>query len=212
MQIDVFQVGPFQENTYLLRKDGNAILVDPGFSNRVEFERFRNALGEQTQLLAVLITHAHIDHVLGIPYIRSNWPDAPVLMGHRDLSLWRNMGVQSVAFGFPQLALGEDPGELLIDQVRSIGPFTFKTLFTPGHSPDHCSFYFDGEEAVFSGDVLFKGSIGRTDILKGDLPTLEASIRTGLYSLPDRVAVYSGHGPATTIGAEKRDNPFVRAV
>lgn len=210
MQIDAFQVGPFLENTYLLRKAGKALLIDPGFSNREEFERFIAALKESDELIAVLITHAHIDHVLGIPFVRGKWPNVPTAMSHKDLSLWRNIGVQSVAFGFPQLALGDDPQEIPVDQLTQIGPFAFQTYFTPGHSPDHVSYYFEEEGVIFSGDVLFKGSIGRTDLLKGHLPTLENSIRSVLYALPEDVKVFSGHGPLTTIGEEKRTNPFVR--
>jgi glyoxylase-like metal-dependent hydrolase (beta-lactamase superfamily II) len=114
-------------------------------------------------------------------------------------------------FGINQGGLDFIPENLPTDDVFEIGSFTFKCLYTPGHSPDHLSLYFEDDGVLLAGDTLFKESIGRTDLYKGSLEVLEKSIREKLYTLPAETVVYPGHGPETNIAHEKKNNPFVQA-
>lgn len=212
MDIQVFTVGPFSENTYMLTRQGESVLVDPGFFDPQEFRVFKEKLAETgSELTAVFLTHAHIDHVLGLQKVLKEF-DVPVYLNHSDLNVWKEFPGQAAMFGFSSMA-GFDftPKELPEQNNFKKGSFQFDVLFTPGHSPDHVSLYFPDESVLIAGDALFKESIGRTDLYKGNLDLLTQSIRTRLYTLPDETVVYPGHGPATTIGHEKKANPFVKA-
>lgn len=210
MQIASFTVGPFAENTYLLTKEKKALLIDPGFFEDHEFDAFRNALNDaDTELLAVVLTHAHVDHVLGLQRVKEAY-DVPVYLSDKDHYLWDHFASQAQMFGFNAKEFDFSPKALEVRQDWEEGPFTFDVRYTPGHSPDHLSLYNKEAELVIAGDALFREGIGRTDLYKGDLKTLEESIRKQLYSLPDKTSVYPGHGPKTTIGYEKKNNPFVK--
>ena len=211
MEIRTFEVGPFAENSYLLTSGDDALLIDPGFSNESEFKRFRSAFANTgTSLRAVLLTHAHIDHVLGLPAVLDAF-DVDIYLNHSDLTPWKNIEQQAAMFGLNADSLDFEPKPLPADQVFEIGSFSMDVLYTPGHAPDHVSLYFENDNALIAGDTLFKGSVGRTDLYKGDSALLKESIRSKLYALPDSTVVYPGHGPQTTIGEEKNSNPFVRA-
>jgi glyoxylase-like metal-dependent hydrolase (beta-lactamase superfamily II) len=209
MKVHRSEVGPFAENTYLLTEKQTMILVDPGFSVESEFSDLRSIIQESdAELKAVILTHAHIDHVMGIHRVRSAF-DVPVYLCHEDLFLWNNFSDQSRMFGLSQPAFGFTPVPLPTEGEITIGDLTLECLFTPGHAPDHLSFYHQKSGALISGDAIFRESVGRTDLYKGDMELLKQSIRQKLFSLPDDTVVYPGHGPATTIGHEKRHNPFV---
>ncbi len=211
MEIITFEVGPFLENTYLLNLAGNSIIIDPGFSSEAEFQQLGDYLLETgSQLEAVVLTHAHVDHVLGLQRLLKGF-DVPVYLNTKDLFLWENFGSQATMFGLRQVGFSFTPEALPEHGVFSIGAFNFECLYTPGHSPDHTALYFDQEEVLIAGDALFRESIGRTDLYKGDFNLLENSIKTKLYTLPEATKVYPGHGPVTTIGHEKMYNPFVKA-
>ncbi|MEX0648708.1 MAG: MBL fold metallo-hydrolase [Balneolaceae bacterium] len=212
MDIRTFTVGPFAENTYLLTKNGRSVLVDPGFYDPAEFRSFRDKLEETgSELSAVLLTHAHIDHILGLEKVLKEY-DVPVYLNHSDLYLWDEFPGQAAMFGFRAAANFDfTPENLPVQKEFEVGPLRFDVLFTPGHSPDHVSLYFPGEGVLIAGDVIFRESIGRTDLYKGDFDLLADSIRRQLYPLPDETTVYPGHGPETTIGHEKKSNPFVKA-
>ncbi|MEQ8577938.1 MAG: MBL fold metallo-hydrolase [Balneola sp.] len=208
MDIKIFEVGPFAENTYLLMDEESAILIDPGFSNETEYQSFKTTLKEAT-LEAIVLTHAHVDHVLGLQRVLKDF-DVKVYVNNDDLFLWNNFGSQATMFGLNQVAFSFTPESLPKDEEFEVGGFKFECLYTPGHSPDHTSLYFKDEDIVIAGDALFNGSIGRTDLYQGSFEVLEQSIKEKLYTLPGNTKVYSGHGPATTIEAEKVNNPFVK--
>lgn len=207
MEIQKFEVGPFLENTYLLTKGDEHLLVDPGFSREPEFQEFKENL--TGTLKAIVLTHAHVDHVLGLKRVLRDF-DVSVYYCKEDRFLWENFGSQSQMFGINQGGLDFIPENLPTDDDFEIGSFKFRCLYTPGHSPDHLSLYFEEENILLAGDALFKESIGRTDLYKGSFEILEESIKEKLYSLPGATVVYPGHGPETTIEHEKKNNPFVQ--
>ncbi|MGM0547177.1 MAG: MBL fold metallo-hydrolase [Bacteroidota bacterium] len=210
MEIISYTVGPFAENTYLLTEEDEALLVDPGFLEDAEYERTKKHLVDgDYSLIAVVLTHAHVDHVLGLQKVRKDF-EVPVYLSDRDRYLWNNFGSQAAMFGFTSDGFSFDPEVLPITDEWSLGNFSFDVRYTPGHAPDHVSLYSKSDGIVIAGDALFKEGIGRTDLYKGDFKVLEKSIREQLYSLPDNTIVYPGHGPETTIGHEKKANPFVK--
>lgn len=211
MQIKKFEVGPFMENTYLLLKNGDGIVIDPGFSNESEFSSFSSFLSQESVTLrAVVLTHAHVDHVLGLRRLLKDF-EVPVYLNIDDLFLWENFGNQATMFGLNQVGFSFTPKALPGNGVFEVEGFVFECLYTPGHSPDHTSLYFEKDNLVIAGDALFRESIGRTDLYRGNFDLLEQSIREKLYSLPEETVVYPGHGPETKIGHEKKYNPFVKA-
>lgn len=211
MEIKIFEVGPFYENTYLLTQNNDALLIDPGFNSEQEYSTFKQFLSSSSStLVAIVLTHAHVDHVLGLQRVLKDF-DVPVYLNTDDLFLWNNFGSQAAMFQLNQVGFSFTPNSLPSSGKFSLNNFEFECLYTPGHSPDHVSLYFSEENFVIAGDALFKESIGRTDLYKGDFELLEKSIKTKLFTLPDETRVYPGHGPSTTIGHEKKSNPFVRA-
>lgn len=210
MNIQTYTVNPFQQNTYALFKEGKAILIDPGFFNASEVNLFLDDLEKhKAELCAILLTHAHVDHILGLQRIKDRF-DVPVYLSHADMHLWENFFSQAAMYGFPATPFDFEPVDYAGEGVFTVGPFSMIVMNTPGHSPDHVSLYFESDGVLIAGDVLFQGSIGRTDLYKGDFDTLAKSIREKLYVLPDDTRVLSGHGPETTIGVEKVSNQFVR--
>ncbi len=210
MEIKCFTVGPFSENTYLLEKDEQAILIDPGFFEPGEYRHFTEELEKSGHdLIAVLLTHAHVDHVLGLEKVLKDF-EIPVYINHTDLYLWNNFSQQAQMFGFRAAGFDFTPEPLPEQKNFKVGNFIFDVLYTPGHSPDHVALYAESYGFIIAGDTLFQESIGRTDLYKGDFDLLAQSIRKKLYTLPDDTTVYAGHGPATTIGHEKKFNAFVR--
>lgn len=209
MQIHRFTVGPFGENTYLLAEGGEALIIDPGFADASEFGKVQSHIENNgLDLLAVVLTHAHVDHVLGLDKVLDVY-EVPVFLNDRDRYLWDNFASQAAMFGLQVNGFSVEPKPLNVQSQWTIGDFSFEVRYTPGHSPDHVSLYSSSEGAVIAGDALFKEGIGRTDLYKGDFKILEQSIREQLYTLPDETIVYPGHGPETTIAHEKTSNPFV---
>lgn len=209
--IKSFEVNPFSQNTYLLFQNKKAILIDAGFYSKAEFdELFTYLETNDLELCAILLTHAHIDHVLGLNTILKNY-SIPVYLHPDDVELLNQVHQQGQMFGFNIEPIQVKTIDLFEQENFSLHGFTFTVLFTPGHAPGHLSFYLKQEETVVSGDVLFAGSVGRTDLYKGDFDLLAKSIREKLYTLPENTKVLSGHGPETTIRREKLSNSFVKA-
>lgn len=210
MKIHSFTVGPFAENTYLLSQGEQALIIDPGFMERPEFDKAVSHIDTHSlSVHAVVLTHAHVDHVLGLSKVLDKY-DVPVYLSDKDRYLWNNFPSQAAMFGFQSEGFDFDPEPIAIAADWKIGNFTFDVRYTPGHAPDHVSLYSAEDELVIAGDALFKEGIGRTDLYKGDPNRLKQSIQEELYTLPDDTVVYPGHGPETTIGHEKMSNPFVR--
>jgi hydroxyacylglutathione hydrolase len=199
-------VGPLDNNTYLVVDEatGEAAIVDPSFDSRHIWEEAQ-ALG--LRIVWVLNTHAHIDHVAENAFFVQR-SGAPLAIHPAELPLLRSLPQQALWMGViaPELV---EPDHLLADEeIIPLGESRLKTLLTAGHSPGGVSFL--GEGFVLAGDALFAGSIGRTDLPGGDHAQLIRSLRTRLLTLPDSVIVYPGHGPQTTIGAERLSNPFLQ--
>lgn len=204
MAIKSFVVGPLQTNTYLIIDDESrrAAAVDPGMGS----EPVLGYLERQGLTLDYIIdTHGHVDHIFNNAYFKKS-TQAKLLIHPEDVFLLEKLVANALLWGMRATA-SPPPDELLEDgQMLLLGNLSFKVIHTPGHSPGGVCLYLDG--AVMVGDTLFAGSIGRTDIPGGSLETLLNSVRAKLFALPDETIVYPGHGPSTTIGEEKRFNPF----
>lgn len=211
VKVKTFVFNPFSENTYLLHDEtGEAIIIDPGCYDRDEISEL-SAYVEQHGLKPVEIvnTHAHIDHVLGVAALKRKY-NIPFALHQLDEPLLR--AVKSYASNYGFSAFEEPEIERFIQEGQTIqfGNTSLKILFVPGHAPGHVAFVNDADRFVIGGDVLFRMSIGRTDLPGGDHATLLESIRRALFTLPDDYTVYAGHMEPTTIGFEKRNNPFFK--
>jgi len=209
-EITTIPVTPFQQNCRIvLDGEGGALVIDPGG----ESDRIVKTLRDlDVEIREIWLTHSHVDHCGGVAALR-RISDAP-LSAHENEQMMRGNVREKIclAFGIPPGDMEDCPEpERFLSGGESLtfGPYEVKTLFTPGHSPGHISFYFPSLKTVISGDALFAGSIGRTDLPGGDHEQLLASIRRELWELPDETRVCSGHGPDTTIGQEKHSNPFL---
>lgn len=212
MDIQVFTFNPIQENTYLLSDgQGHALVVDPGNSTAGEHRRLQQAIDSSgLQLEGILCTHLHFDHILGIPFLQRQYRCD--FHAHRQDESWlHNISGIAAAFGLqvPDMELRLEKTLKDGDHI-TLGDIDLEVLFTPGHSAGGLCFYAAREQALFCGDTLFAGSIGRTDLPGGDYATLIDSIRDKLLCLPDETVVYPGHGPVSSIGEEKQMNPFIQ--
>lgn len=216
--VQTFTVNPFAENTYVLTKgpEGGpteALLIDPGFFYEAEMERLRSYLkAQQATLKAIVLTHAHIDHIVGISRVLSEWPDLPIYRHPEEEENWNRMPSTAAAFGIRLEPLQAQPIALFPASRVPIASFECEVRHVPGHAPGHLVFWFPNDGFVLAGDTLFEGSVGRTDLYRGDFATLEQAIRDQLYTLPDDTVVYPGHGNPTTIGEEAQSNPYVRRL
>jgi hydroxyacylglutathione hydrolase len=207
-----FVFNPFSENTYILWDTNTfeAMIVDPGCSDSFEEDELSDFVSDKgLKIKYLVITHCHIDHILGINFIKNKY-NPEYLAPEADIYLLEMAGEQGAAFGV-QCDAPLMPDRFLSEHSNlELGSSEIFPLFTPGHSPgEHC-IYLKNESILISGDVLFHGSIGRTDLWDGDYSTLINSIKNRLFTLPDDTIVYPGHGDATRIGIEKKENPFVK--
>lgn len=211
IHIKTFVCNPYQENTYLLYDEtGSGVIIDPGMYTQQEEEQVLAFIEEEGLKLEHLFsTHCHIDHVLGNKLIYENFGLVPSFH-ENEIPIYAE--IQSYA---PQMGIRYDVSPISENFLPDSGTVQFgnnelELIFAPGHSPGHLCFYNKENGFLIGGDVLFKGSIGRTDLPGGNHDQLLHSITNQIYTLPEETVVYPGHGPATTVGQEKRTNTFVR--
>jgi glyoxylase-like metal-dependent hydrolase (beta-lactamase superfamily II) len=211
LKIVEFTLGPVQTNAYLVAdsETREAAVIDPGWDGQV----IQNEASKNGWRIGHLwYTHAHFDHIGGAAAIADGLNPLPLVALHPgDHALWKVGGGGSL-FGF-KIDPGPEPGiDLSQGQVLQLGSVRFEVRSTPGHTPGHCVFYCAQDNVLFSGDLIFQGSIGRTDLPGGNFNTLIHSIKTQVFSLPDETRLLSGHGPETSVGIEKTTNPFLRQI
>ena len=211
MEVAVFTFNEFSENTYLLYDATKAcIIVDPGCNTRAEQQLFVDFI-ETNGLKPVKLvnTHCHIDHVLGNGFIRDKY--GLELIAHKaEIPVLAAADISAKIYSINYDPSPEIYGFLEEGEFVEFGDTRLEVLFTPGHSPGSISFFHKESRQLIGGDVLFQGSIGRTDLPGGDHETLISSIKNKLFPLGEDVVVYSGHGPSTTIGHEQKLNPFLQ--
>ncbi|WP_288264540.1 MBL fold metallo-hydrolase [uncultured Dialister sp.] len=195
-------------NTYILYNEETmeGLVVDPSFSP----EHYIKAISEnKIHLRSIFLTHGHVDHMAGMNELRKAFPAAKMYMDKRDQPFLRDPE-KNLSYMFPVPTLVDDADVWVKngDEIETCG-YTFQVIDTAGHTPGGISFYMKREGLVFTGDSLFQGSIGRTDFPGGSLKELTGTIKKNLFSLPDSTVVLSGHGEQTTIGQEKKTNPFL---
>jgi len=211
MTVKTFVFSPFQENTYIVYSDSkDAIIIDAGCYNDVEKQNLKHFIeSNDLNIKYLLNTHLHLDHQFGNKFVSNTFglePQAHI----EDEFLLENVNAQARSFGMNINEDAQKLGKYIVDnEVIEFANSQIRALHVPGHSPGSLAFYFEKEGMLFVGDVLFRGSIGRTDLPKGDYATLINSITKKLLPLPDSTVVYSGHGPTTTIGYEKINNPYL---
>lgn len=210
LQVRGLTVGPMQSNCYLLRLPeragaggGPALVVDPGHDD----PRIRRTLEDwDSELAAILLTHAHVDHVAGVPALHEH-TGAPIYLHPDERDLYHRAPEQAANFGLRVPALPEPDRDLRGGERLEAAGIEFEVRSTPGHSPGGVTLCTDG--AAFVGDCVFSGSIGRTDLPGGDADTLLRSIREQILTLPPETVLYPGHGPRTTVADEEASNPFL---
>ena len=210
INIKTFVFNPFMENSYILYDDNkNAIIVDPGCYEPYEKQQLDDFVASEGLQVKLLVnTHCHIDHVFGNYYVKQKY-NVPLHIHEKDLETLRSVKVYAPSYGFQNYEEAVPDGFLKEGKDVTVGDMNFEVRFTPGHAPGHIVLINKDELICIGGDVLFQGSIGRTDLPGGDFDTLIQSIHQQLFAdLPDDMIVYCGHGPETTIGEEKRTNPF----
>ena len=218
MIVQRFVITPFQQNTRVVVCDRTrkAICIDPG-EESAELENF--ITDQQLELQAITLTHGHLDHVGGTSALSKNFPNAEIILHKDDEDLYYGLPQQPLFMGIQphqMAALGfdyEDPPKLSRNwadgEIYEVGDLRFKVLHCPGHTRGHVVLAEETERAVFVGDCLFAGSIGRTDLPGGSYEQLMNSINNNIVALGDDFTVYSGHGPETTVGTERVSNPFL---
>jgi hydroxyacylglutathione hydrolase len=202
--VDRYELGPIGTNCYVVRRDrevGEAVVIDPsGPAAELRLELARMG----ARCVAILVTHGHWDHLVGVADLAEG-ADAPVHVGADEAF----MVARAAEFSPPGVLVREFVPDVLLegDETLELAGVSFQTMRAPGHSPGHLAFHADGH--LFSGDVLFAGSVGRTDLPLADWDTLAESIRTLVERFPPETVVCPGHGPETTLGAEVAHNPFL---
>lgn len=211
LNVQFFTFNAFAENTYIISNHNNECwIVDPGMYEKRESDAFISFI-ERKELkpISIINTHAHLDHIFGVQALKDKY-DISFGIHQAEVPVLKRAADTAAMFGIKMNDVPEADFFIKDGEKLQLGDDEIEVLFTPGHSPGSISFYYRSGDWMISGDVLFNGSIGRTDLPGGDFDTLATSISTQLYRLPDNTTVLSGHGEATTIGKEKQSNPFVR--
>ncbi len=214
LKIQKFTFNPFAENTYVVwcSETKEAAIIDPGCFDKTEQDQLENFIDvNHLSVKYLLNTHCHIDHVLGNKFVMDSFnpdyyiPEKDVILLQHFTKQCETLGIEAEQPPLPEKYI-TDETSVKIGKV----PVTF--LFTPGHTPGEYCFYFEAEKKCITGDVLFRSSIGRTDLFGGDYRTLIESIKTKLLTLEDEVIIYPGHGSESTIGIERITNPFLQKL
>lgn len=210
VKIEGMSLGPFDTNSYIVRVEGGreCWIIDPSFGPEPLIQRVRE-LGLTPA--AIVLTHAHVDHIAGVDDVLSAFPGTPVLV-HESERRWLSDPILNLGAMGGMMVTAQGPTRTLREgETLELEGSRWDVLHTPGHSPGGVTLHHAPGQVAIVGDTLFAGSVGRTDFPGADPRTLAASIREKLYRLPDDTTIYPGHGPESTIGVEKRTNPFVRA-
>ncbi len=210
ISIQKFSVNPFQENSYVLyHENGDCIIIDPGFYEDHEKDQLLHFIIQKNlKPVQLLNTHAHLDHIFGNKFVADTFGLVPY-MHELELETHEKATTIGLMYNLPFDAYSGKPVLLNESDKIKLGDDELSIHFLPGHSRGSLGFYCEKQGFIISGDVLFNGSIGRTDLPGGDFATLMRSIKEKLFLLPDDTIVYSGHGPETTLGQEKISNPFL---
>ncbi|AZB00073.1 MBL fold metallo-hydrolase [Chryseobacterium joostei] len=211
LQIQGFVFNFASENTYIIYNENkNAWLIDPGNMNAQETQAIDNFIKEhELKIQKILLTHAHIDHVLGLQWAFDTFK-VPVYMHQEDQEVLDMLQASGMRFGFPVDPVKVDVEYVKEDDELDLDGEKFKIYHVPGHSPGSVVYHNENQKFMISGDVLFEGSIGRTDLYKGNYEQLIDGIKTKLFVLDSDTQVFSGHGNPTSIGFEKQYNPFFK--
>ena len=209
LHIQSFVFNPFSENTYVIYNDKKeAFIIDPGNFTDKETDILHQFISDNhLEIQNILLTHAHIDHVLGLQKVYDYYK-VPVLMHEIEQEMLDRNPMDANRFGFFFKPFDGKISYIKENEILKLNDDEFKILHVPGHSPGHVAFHNEAEKFMISGDVLFEGSIGRTDLYKGNAEELLKSIREKLFILNEETKVYNGHGNPTTIGFEKNHNPY----
>ena len=210
ISIQQFTFGPFQENTFILYDENkNTLIIDPGcYTSSEQLKLLDFIQKNELKPQRLLNTHCHVDHIAGNRFIFDQFGLRP-WFHKNELPVFENQKAVSDMYGLPCDPSPEPEGFLQEKEFISIGTHKLDVIFTPGHSPGHLVFYHVLQKFLINGDVLFNGSIGRTDLPLGNHELLLKSIKEKLFILPDETTVFCGHGPETSIGHEKKHNPFL---
>ena len=205
-----FVVNPLGENSFVLSDDTNeCVFIDPGFYFEEEHREIKEYISANNLVpVKIINTHCHFDHILGVEFVRNEF-GIPFQIHRNDLFLVENAPEQALRFGFEMSEIS--PADKFLEEGETIqfGNSQLEIIHVPGHAPGHVVFYSKENDFLIAGDVLFYGSIGRTDLPGGDYSTLISNINSKLLVLPENTKVYCGHGPETSIGFEKLNNPFL---
>jgi hydroxyacylglutathione hydrolase len=213
MELHSFVFNPFYENTYLLFDNtGQCVIIDPGCYETYEKNELVAFITDHSLTpVSVVNTHCHIDHVLGNAFCKRQF-DIPLQVPLGEKVVLDSVPTYSSNYGFQQYDPAEVDEWLPESGTVNFGETELKILFAPGHAPGHLMYYHEKSQLLIAGDVIFRDSIGRTDLPGGDFATLEKSIREQVYSLPKNVTIFPGHGPSTTVEYEMSNNPFVKPL
>ncbi|MEZ5104387.1 MAG: MBL fold metallo-hydrolase [Draconibacterium sp.] len=210
IKVEKFVVNPLGENSFIISDEtGECIFIDPGFYYEEEFQEITDYIrNNKLKPVKITNTHCHFDHILGVEFVRKEF-NIP-FYAHEADEFWVERVVdQGQMFGFEINPVSPIDQFLKENEFVEFGNTKLKIIHVPGHSPGHVVFYNEPEPVLIAGDVLFYGSIGRTDLPGGNYETLISGIKNKLFPLPDNTKVYCGHGPETTLGFEKSTNPFL---
>lgn len=205
--VEKMTFNPFQENTYIVHDGTVCVIIDPGCMERYEENQLVNYVeSNNLTVAAVLLTHGHLDHIAGLDFVNKKY-GVDVYLNEIDLPTFNGSPIAANLYGLRGFVQPAQPNKLIKgNETLVFGKMTFEVINTPGHCIGHVVFYSKEDGYVLNGDVIMRGSHGRTDLPGGDSATLKRTLLDTMFRLPDNTIVYSGHGPETTIGIEKKTN------